>query len=101
GAPGDGLGGPEATAASWSARSIGICSLAAISKPSADTRTACETPDTSRANLATSQSSESRCVERGGFSDPPVAPGLWGVAPSLSPGLRPGAQPAGVIRYRF
>src|ERR1700742_188291 len=65
-APVERLARPEATAASWSARSVGMCSLAAISRPSADTSTACETPDTSRANLETSQSSESRCVDRGG-----------------------------------
>ena len=41
-----------------------MCSLAAISRPSADTRMACDTPATSRANLETSQSRDSRCPER-------------------------------------
>src|SRR6187402_2084949 len=41
-----------------------MCSLEAISKPSANTKIAWETPDTSWANLETSQSRESRCVGR-------------------------------------
>jgi len=55
----------RAKAANCSARSRGICSLAAINRPSTETSTACDTPGTSRAKLDTSQSSELFCA-RGG-----------------------------------
>src|SRR6185312_11486457 len=89
---------PDATAASWSARSRGSRSELVSRRPSAETTMACATPGTRSAKFETSQPNRLGWV-CGAVTPPPCCTGP-GAAPPVRCGPGPRARSSGVLVVR-